>query len=96
MDTPVTFEPGRAYHVYVRYHTDLMELRPVINPGDTRTFLSLSTPLSFVPTPYDCVWAFGESSPVDTAQRPFRVVRMARNADHTVHLQAIAHNPTPL
>ena len=30
----------------------------------------------------------------DTAQRTFRVVRMARNADNSVHLQAIAHNPT--
>ena len=95
IDEPVTFEAGKAYHVYVRYHTDLMELRPVINPGpDTRYSLSLSTALSFAPIPYDCVWAFGESSPIDTAQRTFRVVRMARNADHSVHLQAIAHNPT--
>ena len=94
VDTPVTFEAGKAYHVYVRHHTDLTELRPVINPGDTRSVLSLATPMSFAPIPYDCVWACGESSPIDTAQRPFRVVRMARNADHSVHLQAIAHNPT--
>ena len=95
VDTPVTFEAGKAYHVYVRYQTNLMELRPVINPGPgPASVVALATPLSFAPIPYDCVWAWGESSPIDTAQRAFRVVRMARNADHSVHLQAIAHNPT--
>ena len=95
IDEPVTFEAGKAYHVYVRYQMDLVELRPVINPGPGPAHsLSLATPLSYAPIPYDCLWAFGESSPLDTAQRTFRVVRMARNADHSVHLQAIAHNAT--
>ena len=70
LDEPVTFEAGKAYHVYVRYQTDLIELRPVINPGDTQVVTSgLATPLSFAPIPYDCLWACGESSPLDTAQR---------------------------
>lgn len=95
LDTPVTFEGGKSYHVYLRYQTDLIELRPAINPGPgTYSHVSLNPPFTFSPpVPYDCIWAFGESSPVDTAQRPFRVVRMARNADHSVHLQAIAHHP---
>ena len=37
LDTPVTFETGQAYHVYVRYQTDLVELRPVVNPGPGAT-----------------------------------------------------------
>ena len=57
------------------------------NPGPGPAHqLSLAAPLSYTPLPYDCLWACGVSSPVDTAQRPFRVVRMARNADQSVHI----------
>ena len=95
LDSPVTFEAGQSLSCLCALSDGPggAAARHQSRAG-ARPRLSLATPLSFAPIPYDCVWACGESSPVDTAQRPFRVVRMARNADHSVHLQAIAHNPT--
>lgn len=95
LDTPVTCEGGKSYHLYVRYQEDTVEVRPVVFPGVGEfDRLQVFPPLGGVPEPEISLWAFGESSPVDTAVRLFRVVRMARNPDNTVHISATVHNPT--
>ena len=95
LDQPVTFVAGKTYHVYVRHDNDVVEMSPVAFPGAGEfDVLDLSNPISASPTPYTSLWAFGESAPVDTAVKLFRVVKLQRKSDTTVHLQAIAHNPS--
>jgi len=40
------------------------------------------------------LWAFGESVPVETAVKVFRVTALQRKSDTTVHIQGIIHNPS--
>jgi hypothetical protein len=93
LDEPVTTEAGKAYHVYVRHSDDTVEIRAIGAPGAGQfTSLVPLTPLVGTPTPFTSLWAFGEETP-DKAVKMFRVVRMQRNSDTTVHIQAIAHHP---
>ena len=95
LDTPVTFQGGLSYHLYLRFDFDQMDVKPVINPGvGTYHFVTMAVPFAQQPDPDVTLWAFGESTPVDTAVKLFRVVRLQRKSDTTVHLQAIAHNPS--
>ena len=95
LDTPVTFQAGLSYHLYLRFDFDATDVKPVVNPGTgTYDFVVMAVPFEQLPTPDVTLWAFGESSPVDTAVKLFRVVRIQRRSDTTVHLQAIAHNPS--
>lgn len=95
LDTPVTFQTGIAYHMYLRFDFDATDLKAVINPGaGTYHAVTFTTPLAQFPDPDVTLWAFGESSPIDTAVKLFRAVRIQRKSDTTVHIQAIAHNPS--
>lgn len=95
LDTPVTCEGGKSYHVYIRYQEDSVVVRQVVFPGVGEFHAIQVTPaLGAAPEVETSLWAFGESSPVDTAVRLFRVVRMARNPDNSVHISATVHNPT--
>jgi len=96
LDVPVTFVTGKTYHVYIR-HADLStEVRTVNFPGaGTATAVTLAAALSHVPDQErGTLWAFGESTPTETAVKIFRVTALQRKSDTTVHLQGVIHNPS--
>lgn len=93
LDEAVTFTPGRVYHCYVRHENDTVETRPVVHPGGgTTQQITLSSPLSQVPVPLSSLYAFGESTPLETAIREFRVVKLERLNDQTIRINAVQHN----
>ena len=93
LDEAVTFTAGQVYHLYVRHENDTVETRPVVNPGSgTTQQITLSSPLSQVPVPVTSLYAFGESTPLDTAIREFRVVTLERLSDNTIRINAVQHN----
>lgn len=94
LDESVVCTPGKSYHLYVRHESDSIETRAVVNAGGTVETVALQTPLVSTPTPLTSLYAFGESSPLDTAIREFRVVRMERLTDNTIRITAIQHNPS--
>lgn len=94
LDEEVSFLTGRDYHLYVRHEDDTIETKAVVNPGTSAVkTLTLSSALSQTPVAINSTYAFGQSSPVDTAVREFRVVRMERLTDQTIRLEAVQHNP---
>lgn len=93
LDQEVTMQVGQAYHVYVKHTSDVTEVRPVVNTGGATQTLTLLAPLGGTPIPYEALWAFGLSTP-DTTVKLFRVTKLQRKSDTTVHLEAVIHNPS--
>lgn len=100
VDEDVTFQPGLTYHVYVRNDVNQYVVRSLINPATggavvTRTLsIPAGTPLPWVSAARTSHWSVGQSTPVDTSSRLFRIVSMRSNDDLTVHIEAIQHNPS--
>lgn len=105
LDEDVTFVAGNSYHLYVRHDDDVTEVKDLINPGNLTTRevdLQGGQFFSKTPVPGACLWAFGQSSPSDTAIRPFRVRSLEHTARQTIRIRALLHNssvytePTPV
>lgn len=96
LDSPVQFAGAAQYILYVRYENDVVEMRPVVYPGDVTTeVITLTSPLSLSPTPRLVLWAFGtQQGTVDTATRTFRVITLKRTGQNRVVIQAMLHNPS--
>ena len=94
LDEDVTMQPGVTYHVYLRFPDDGTDARIVVNPGTTvptRTLIIAGEPFQQHPYARTTLWAFGPRTP-DGAVKLFRVTKLERRSDTTVHLQAVIHN----
>jgi predicted phage tail protein len=96
LDEAVQFTGAQSYLVYVRHDNDLVELKPVVYPGDVfTTTITLAAPLLQTPTPRLALWAFGyQVGNFDTATKVFRVVSLKRTSNNRVLIQAMIHNPS--
>ena len=88
IDQPITLESGKTYAIMIQHNDGTIEDKTITTlPGVVQT-VTVGSAFSFTPAVYD-TYSIGQ---VSVEVKPFRVVSIKVNNDHTAEINAIEYN----
>ena len=88
LDRTVSIAVGKTYVLQIRHGDDTLESHIVNNAVGSASVITVSTPFSFTPSPYD-IYSFGEQN---LAVKPFRIMALTRDQQNEVLITAVEYN----